>query len=135
MTTATTGDIVVATTSFASSFGDYRRGQRVRASDDVVAAHPALFVPEGVPDAERPSEWDSIVKENERKEHEEREAAAAAFATEAAKHKVKFPEPDIVTAKADFIARYLGRPTTIAKGSKVLADHELVVDHPEMWKA
>jgi hypothetical protein len=106
----------------------------VRADAPVALAHPHLFVSENTPDSEIPTVWDEIVAENERREHEEREAADGAFAAEAAKNKIKLPEPDVVTAKQDFAARYLGQPTLILKGSKALSSDAIVTDHLEMWR-
>jgi len=126
--------VVIARQSFSSPHGDFKRGQRVRASHEVVAVYPELFAPDGITDDELGTFWDDIVARNEEQEREQREAAQAAFTNAAAGNRVRL-EVDVVKCVRDFDAHFNGEPARIVKGSTVTADSELAISYPENWRA
>jgi hypothetical protein len=85
------------------------------------------------PHGERPSAFDSVVRENEERERAEQAQVREQFEREAKANR-RLLVAEIMRAKVDFVASYQGRATTIVKGSAVLADDPVVLDYAECWE-
>lgn len=137
---STTSDIpvVVSMRTFAGPFGDFHRGQKVRANDPTVVAYPEFFTTLDIPENEWKTDFDVHIDMLTEKEAEQRqraqEEARRIFEAQAAQNVVKIPAPELVRCVADHTAMLNGRPCTVKRNSVVTADHELVSQNEGLWQ-
>jgi hypothetical protein len=117
----------VAWTSFMAPQGDVAKGEKRRGSDLVVQANPSMWVPADTPQTEWPSEFTAGIEMLERQQRAEQAEQRKRFEDEAATNEIKL-DVHLVKATSNIICTYAGKPTTVLKGSVVLASSELAAD-------
>jgi hypothetical protein len=115
--------------TFSGPHGSVRRGEILRADDPRRTQAPTYFVDQETLEHEELSPFDYVVAENERRERDEREQFERAASNNRIVLKV-----NTRTLRRDLVLRHDGEPVTIVKGSVVVADHQLVRDHPDAWR-
>jgi hypothetical protein len=133
MTVATETEFVIAWSSHTGPQGDANRGERFRASDPRVLHAPHLFVPDGTPEAEWPTEWDPMFERSEKIERENAKLRRDQELERARANPVKI-ETTLHRARHDFDAYLDGRPAWIIKGSVVHGTHPLALEYPDMFE-
>ncbi len=111
-------------------------GQVKRANDPLVLAAPSMYMAKGTPREQWPTPFDGAVERSDTVARDAEQAKREAFEAAARANAVKIEEPKPVefrTAKRDVLCTLDGAPTTVRKGSKLPADHPVVLEHPDAF--
>lgn len=134
-TTTTETDLWICSEPHASAAGVCVRDLIVRSDDPRFIAAPQFFQPSATPDAERHHPVQTHLDQVEqaardaqaRSESEFQDAAAANVVT------LNAAPQKILRAVTNIVCHVDGVPTTIAKGSTILAGDSLAAEHPDAF--
>jgi hypothetical protein len=126
--------VYVCDEPFGHEFGTCRRDDELRGSHVLVSSHPALFSPVGTPEAERGSAWKSFTADQAAQEEVRKAEEAAKRERQAKANRVRLQAARVMVATEDIVFEYDGYPATIAKGSEVHEDNELVGMFPDLFE-
>jgi hypothetical protein len=135
--TATTGQtpapVFVCVMAHTGPHGVAQRGEHYRADDPLVIANPHWFVSADTPE----NEWgvtpfDGFLATIETENRANEAAAHQARVDRCERNRVTLKAPTVLVAKRDVLDLSNGRK--VLKGSTILADDELAVEHPDDFK-